>query len=186
MSRLREETARQHAQLEETVAIEQRLRSPAAYRELLESFYGFVKPFENVLAVHDWARAGIDFQVRRKASLLEKDLVAVGSAPELVEQCQWLPDASSFDRACGALYVMEGSTLGGQHISRMASQVHVDDEALHYFKSYGGRVGEMWKSLGEALNRFATAGGDESEIVEGARDTFEALRAWFLCKPVAS
>jgi heme oxygenase len=129
---------------------------------------------------------GIDFQERRKASLLEKDLVAVGTPPELVERCRWLPDASSLDRACGALYVMEGSTLGGQHISRMASQAHVDEKVLHYFKSYGARVGEMWKSLGEALNRFAEIGGDESEIVEGARDTFEALRAWFLCKPVAS
>jgi heme oxygenase (biliverdin-IX-beta and delta-forming) len=186
MSRLREKTARQHIQLEDAVEIEQRFQSPAAYRELVEIFYGFVRPIEMSLAQHDWSQAGLDFTEREKAALLERDLLAVGSSPEAVDQCMILPDVSSIDRAFGALYVMEGSTLGGQHISRLATQRGIGLESLNYFKSYGFRVGEMWKSFGDALNRFAETRGDSEEIVSGAQDTFESLRGWFLSKLAVS
>src|SRR5262245_19342734 len=107
MSRLRAETADQHTQLEQAVEIEQRFRSPDAYRELLEIFYGFVQPIEQLLAEHEWSGTGLDFSERQKAALLEKDLAATGSSPAGIGQCTSLPDFSSLDRAFGALYVME-------------------------------------------------------------------------------
>ena len=180
MTTLRSATAAEHAQLEEAVAIQRRFRSPATYCELLEAFYGFVRPLEDELAVHDWARVGLNFDQRRKVSLLEKDLAIAGSAPEDLEQCDSLPDVSSIDRAFGALYVMEGSTLGGQHIAKLAGAAKIDPDALHYFRSYGLGVGEMWKSFGDALNRFAEKCGDAPEIINGAQETFSLLRSWFL------
>jgi heme oxygenase len=186
MSELRAATGGQHAELEKAVAIEDRFRSPEAYRELLEIFYGFVRPIESLLSAHDWAGVGLNFLERAKSSLLEKDLKVAGSAAVMVEKCESMPDVSTIDRAFGALYVMEGSTLGGQQISRMARQAKISPDALTYFRSYGERVGEMWKSFGEALNRFAESRGDASEIIHGAQDTFDALRAWFLCRLAVS
>lgn len=187
ISRLRAETAQQHTQLEEAVEIEQRLQSPEAYRELLGIFYGFVLPIERLLAAHDWAQAGLDFAEREKAALIERDFATLGSSPEAADRCEDLPDVSSIDRAFGAFYVMEGSTLGGQHICRIATQRNIGPESLNYFRSYGPpRVGVMWKSFGDALNRFAETRGNPGEIIKGAQDTFDSLRTWFLSKLAVS
>jgi heme oxygenase (biliverdin-IX-beta and delta-forming) len=148
MSELRDATAREHQELEDEVAISESLKSEETYRSLLEEFYGFVAPLEARMAAFPWAEAGIDFEVRRKAHLLEADLIQLGGTPSAVPKCEALPVLENFAEACGALYVMEGSTLGGQHILRMARQANLPESAAKYFRSYGEKVGEMWKSLG--------------------------------------
>jgi len=186
MSRLREGTASQHTQLEEAVAIGQQFQSRASYRVLLEKFHGFVKPIEELLARYDWHSVGLNFSERRKVALLEQDLAAVGSSPTSLEHCECLPHLPTMSHAFGALYVMEGSTLGGQHISRMANEANIGIDALNYFRSYGDRVGEMWREFGAALNRFAEDEGDDAEMMQGARETFDSFRNWFLRKTTIS
>jgi heme oxygenase len=185
MSALRAATSREHQELEDRVAVTEQLESSESYQRMLEAFYGFVKPFEAALAQWDWQRAGIDFSERRKAALLEQDLQTLGTNPAEVAECGELPEFSTLAEACGALYVMEGSTLGGQQITRLAEKAGVDDAATNYFRSYGPRVGEMWKSFGAAVNRFAENAGNEDAIIEGARRTFRALQAWFESRLVA-
>jgi heme oxygenase (biliverdin-IX-beta and delta-forming) len=177
MSVLRASTEEEHRELEDTVAISSHLTSVESYRRLLEAFYGFVAPIEAALARHDWEDLGVEFSERRKLPLIEADLRELGSDPDKVPHCEGLPEFADKAAACGAFYVMEGSTLGGQHISRMAR--NIPGSALRYFQSYGERVGEMWKAFGASVNEFAERCGNTSRMVEGARATFVALERWF-------
>ena len=179
MNELRASTSREHQELEEEVAIGESLKSEDGYRRLLEAFYGFVQPLEAHLAKYSWHDVGLDFEERRKARLLETDLFSVGVSPADVARSNSLPVLRGLADACGALYVMEGSTLGGQHILRMARQANLPDSATNYFRSYGERVGEMWTSFGARLNAFAQEGDCSAQMIEGARNTFRAFQNWF-------
>ena len=179
MSELRASTAHEHRELEDEVEIVECLKSVERYRSLLEVFFGFVEPLEAQLANYSWERLGLNFDERRKARVLENDLRALGVDASTLPRCEELPELVSFEEACGALYVMEGSTLGGQHILRMARESGLPEGATHYFQSYGVRVGEMWRELGAALNAHAEPGERSPQVVEGARKTFRAFQHWF-------
>jgi len=44
----------------------------------------------------------------------------------------------------------------------------------------------MWREFGAALNRFAEDEGDDAEMMQGARETFDSFRNWFLRKTTIS
>lgn len=79
----------------------------------------------------------------------------------------------------GVLYVLEGSTLGGQVLRRELKAAGIDEEALHYVSGYGERTGPMWKKFLEALERGATTDDAKNEAVIAAQATFEQLQAFF-------
>ena len=179
MSALRASTAQEHQELEDEVGIVESLKSEDGYRNLLETFYGIVAPLEAQLAQFPWEKLELNFNQRRKAHLLERDLSDLGVDTSTLPQCDELPALESFEEACGALYVSEGSTLGGQHILRMARQAELPESATRYFQSYGPRVGEMWKDLGGAFNSYAEGGERSPRLIDGARKTFRAFQHWF-------
>jgi heme oxygenase len=156
------------------------------YDALLQGFYGFYAPLENrLLHRPEWHALGFDAESRRKTPLLRRDLQHRGFSREQIDAlplCPALPDASTFAHVLGCLYVLEGSTLGGQILSRHFARV-LDLDAQRgaaYFCSYGERVGEMWRSFGQMLSTQATSVTIENQMIEAARSTFETLEAW-LC-----
>ena len=179
MSELRAQTAGEHRELENVVAINERLQSVESYRQLLEVFYGFVVAMEWELARFDWGQFQIRFEDRRKANLLEHDLRHLGVEPTTVPCCAELPAFQNQEEAAGALYVLEGSTLGGRYISQLAAKAEIPYEATAYFRSYGERVREMWTEFAAQLNRFIVQPESIVASVDGARKTFDAFRGWF-------
>lgn len=181
LDRLREETRAAHAQLEDSVRIDQRVQSRPLYTQLIASFLGFYKPLEERLqALPGWSDAGIDFAARRKTPWLITDLAALGlSAAEIasLDCCEQLPRVDSLSCGFGCAYVLEGATLGGRHISQLLAATDIPEEARTFFRSYGPAVGERWKEFISALEAFSST-GNQDEIVEGARETFACLQAW--------
>ncbi len=87
------------------------------------------------------------------------------------------------DRAAafGALYVLEGSTLGGQVIAKhIGRQLGLTAErGCRYYAAHGRETGAMWKAFRLRLAEEATR--DEADaIVISATATFDAMRHW-LC-----
>ena len=81
----------------------------------------------------------------------------------------------------GRMYVMEGSTLGGQYIAR-----HVEEtlgirpgEGNSYFRGYGDATGERWREFREVLK--ALPDTETDTVIASAREMFaifgEAMRA---------
>jgi heme oxygenase len=191
---LKDRTASLHLQLEEKLDLFAQVNQLSQYRELLEKFYLFYKPLEEELARYgDWLLFDLDFEPRRKTEFLRRDLIALGSGEEILSgigsaPASALPQISSFERAVGCLYVLEGSTLGGQLISRhFGHKLGLNpDTGLGFYSAYQGQTGSMWRAFCTFLEELTSPGAsipetDAEEIILGACDTFTKLEYW-LCR----
>lgn len=178
---LKQETRCYHEALEAQVDIPACLASPQAWLWLLETFYGYCSPMETALfsspCFCEWVP---DSHLRRKAEFLSSDIEALGGDTPHVPLCPDLPRLTSVAERFGSLYVMEGATLGGQIISRMAAERgYTPGRGCAYFSSYGDDVGAMWKAFGQHLERYRAAHPETQDaIIASSIETFVKFRAW--------
>jgi heme oxygenase len=94
--------------------------------------------------------------------------------------CEDLPKISSQAHALGALYVMEGSTLGGRMISKMLKEnLGLESEnGAGFFNGYGVHTMQKWNAFKEVLSDYCTTHFCEEEIVSTADDTFLKFNYW--------
>ena len=159
--RLRQVTQDLHSSVERRFALKSRTWTNASYRMLLARLWGFYAPFESALAGLDWRGSGILLEDRRKLPWLEADLFYLGMTRASIaslNRCHDLPRISNVHDGLGALYVLEGSTLGGQVILRtLQSQLDISPLAGgQFFASYGKQIGAMWRGY---LGALEVAGG---------------------------
>lgn len=171
---LRRETRSEHDRIEHALAWESRVEVPEDYRLWLLQLHGFHRVWEPAVAVALADPAF--FEPRRKLHLLRTDLRRLGAtdaeiaaigAPSLPE-----PLTSRAD-ALGSMYVLEGSTLGGQIIARRVRSSLQFEPCYHL--SYGNETGRMWRSFQEKLED-DLLGNDVDRAIGSARRTFACLR----------
>jgi heme oxygenase len=183
LEHLRTETADAHDGLERTLAVEG-LDRPR-YVRLLERLLGYHLRIERRFdEVGIWTRLGIDGGARRRVPALirDLDLLAGSCARVVVPMGRYFP-ALDPARAAGAVYVLEGSTLGATVVPRVLRDIDVTPDAGgRYFGGYGVQTGPRWKETCAALTAFG-ATNDVDAIVDGARVTFAALRSWLCEEP---
>jgi heme oxygenase len=182
LQRLKSETAKAHDQIEEAFDPEAATHSISAYRNLLGRLYGFHAVWEPLAEL---ALADPEFfRPRRKVAFLKMDLCRLGMDSNGIARlplCDPTVTMRTSAEAWGAMYVIEGATLGGVIIAR-----HVERRlglSRHngglYFRCYGADVRSMWVSFGARL--VARCGpADHDAAVVAARRAFEVLRIW-LC-----
>lgn len=150
------------------------------YTGLLERMFAFHSAFEiSALGHPDWASYGIDWRLRSKRPALERDLQFLGIAPSSIAPACLPLGSASLPHLAGYLYVLEGSTLGGQILLRLIhSQLGFGAAGgATYFASYGSEVGTMWRACLTSLEAIAAAGPDAAgKIVAGAIEAFEQLQ----------
>ena len=187
--RLRAETAAAHQRLEESLGLVDRLASTEDYRRLIEGFWGLYAGIEPRLAplIRDqqWP---LQWELRRKLPLIEKDLRVLGaSSPEIagLPVCEEFPSLASQARVLGVLYVLEGSTLGGQHISKLVeTRLRLGPaNGAAFFNGYGRETGSMWKKFCAVITEWAPGGFMGDEMVFAAVETFETFRNWLCHEP---
>jgi heme oxygenase len=184
MQRLRLETRDQHRKLEHTVDLKSRFESRAEYVDLLQRMLGLHEPLEQALLRLDWSGTGIEPGERRKSPWLEADLMALGnSAAEIARlpRCAELPVLDTLARGIGCLYVLEGSTLGGDVIARqLATRLQMGPgNGARFYASYGERLHAMWATFGADADRACNHQAACDEARDAARDTFECFERWF-------
>jgi len=182
LARLKAETRPQHEQLDASLDLTNGSITLDFYRRTLARFHGFYQPLEvGLRAVGGWETRGLDMQERWKTPLLDDDLRALGMDDlAALPVCTDLPPHASVSSAFGCLYVLEGSTLGGQLISR-ALQKTLDmtpETGGRFFNGYGHRTGPMWQSFRVAIEAFAFSSGEGDDIVSAAKATFSTLQTW--------
>ena len=90
-----------------------------------------------------------------------------------------LPVIENHLQSLGALYVIEGSTLGGKIISKMIKQqLKTEVMAFTFFTGYGDQSANMWNSFTHILNSI-TQPDQIGIIVESANVTFQKFSFWF-------
>jgi len=153
----------------------------ADYRDLLARLYGFHEAFEAGFAAAPAAlAAAIDLPARHRAAHLTQDLADFGLATRIgaLPLCPSPPRPPSEPQWLGALYVTEGSTLGGTEIERALTRAGVPAARRHFFTAYGERRSQMWRQF---LDRLETHAADDvaAQAVEAAAlDAFAQFETW--------
>ncbi len=182
LSRLRAETRAEHEAIEADLDLTGGGLTRDRYRRILERFYGFYAPLEHAIrAVGGWADRDLELDARRKGPLLEADLRTLGvDAPTALPLCDDLPPHVTPADCFGCLYVLEGSTLGGQFISRHVQHALGVTPATggRFFHGYGDKTGEMWQSFRASVTGFVVSPADQDAAVAAAKDTFQKLHRW--------
>jgi heme oxygenase (biliverdin-IX-beta and delta-forming) len=181
LQRLRFETRDAHAAIEETLALTGKTLTLSAYRQVLESFYGFYKPVEDAMATAPMP-VWLNVAARRKTALLADDIQRLGPAhARATPLCKTLPPLGTVANRLGCLYVLEGATLGGMLISRhIRENLGIYPESGgRFFDGYGSSTAAMWNDFRAGLLSFASiAPHEQDSIVTTARATFESLQSW--------
>jgi heme oxygenase len=180
--RLRSETRALHASTERRIAPAERLHGVGAYAALLAALYPLYASIEERLEPFgdDWRalRPPLDVSRRRRAHLLIADLAELGVA-EPWRAGAATPELERFAQAFGALYVVEGSRLGGRVLARqtLAAIGAPAASALSFLRGPGTEVGRMWTEVRTALAGFAadSDAATHDDVIAGARETFRCF-----------
>lgn len=185
--KLKTHTAVNHLLLEKKlVTFMKQVKSAGEYATLLKLFYGYFGALEISINAHLDSRFLPDYTLRRKSAALLDDLGSLNAGRPELARSDRLPAINSHLQSIGALYVIEGSTLGGKFIAKMlAGQIGAADlQAFSFFQGYGEQSAVMWDVFKQAINK--THGKeDEAIIIETANQTFLKFSDWFdLQQPV--
>jgi heme oxygenase len=190
MARLKNETTSAHKQLEKVPCVQRLFASDyqlIEYSGLLSRFYGYFAAIEPLLFVGLPTEYSACLQYRTKTGLLKQDLAVLDIDASKLPLCTQLPELGAFSQKMGAFYVLEGSTLGGQVISRHLSGQLGDDiaQALHFYQSYGKNVHAEWQGFAMLMSRCFENPEDRAadEVVATANQTFASLQQWLLEAP---
>jgi len=107
-----------------------------------------------------------------RAQLMVKDLEILHSLKQNYEVN--LPEVEKKTQFIGALYVVEGSMLGGMMIGRkLAENENLPDaENLHFYNPNNKNTGKRWKSFRDFVARVELKEEDFADVKKGALDTF--------------
>lgn len=179
IEKLRAGTRHTHGELEkQMMPLINGVTDAVSYAKLLHLFYGYYRPLENGINKYLQDAVLADLGERRSSEWILNDLRLLRQSADVDEDGN-APLITSRADALGALYVMEGSTLGGKVICKMiaGNLDETDHLALTFFNGYGEHTGLKWKGFLAVLDRFSDT-PEEQEIIEKADEVFVGFREW--------
>jgi heme oxygenase len=187
LASVREATRRSHERLE--AAFVARPWDATCHQQWLERLLGVHLPLEAALDRLWLMRAlPVHWPSRRRVHLIRADLVAMGRTPAqvaAVRTCRTVPLPATATQAWGALYLLDGATLGGAVIGRAAIAAGVPADAC---RSLHGQPGApaRWRETSRAID--ALSGTSAQECARWAAAAFEAVGRWLAASapPAAS
>ena len=110
-----------------------------------------------------------------KLELIEKDLVELNLKPNELSPINKLENRAE---ALGALYVIEGSMLGGMVIAKQLKKYpELETASFNYFGHYGSHIGPIWKAFVAYMNDNLLTEEEMQSALEGALKAYQYLIA---------
>ena len=181
---LRTQTAEKHQQLESLMFVNDIMNNTLSiddYKKLLTINYIIHQKLEHKLAnmLDNELAEKLGMKSRLKLYSLEKDLsfweIDSLTLPALNFEF-FIPDNNNAE-VLGALYVLEGATLGGNVIKKhiLANNNFIGKEdGLNYYGVYGDELSTKWKTFVSILNETVQE-VDYEKTVNSANKTFDNL-----------
>lgn len=144
------------------------------YKKIINTNYLMLLHSENKIfsSLSDRFAEKLHLDQRVKLPLIEKDLA--GLAIENQTASHHLEFANE-NEALGAMYVIEGSTLGGNVIAKQLSKTEgFDDVTFNFFGCYKENTGSMWKNFKEVLDSEVSR-ENYNEVLSGAKKLYAFL-----------
>jgi heme oxygenase len=178
IEKLRQETEADHHNVEGAVPLMHHGLNVAEYVQCLQRMYGVVAAWEERAAESgpEWLQPLL--LARRRRLLLKLDLAWFGIA-EKDDRRPMLPEMNNLPSLLGTMYVMEGSTLGGQLIARhVAVALDLSEgQGNSYFRGHGSQTGPMWKEFCEML-KLRIPDEQTDAVVVSAKAMFSTFGMW--------
>jgi heme oxygenase len=160
LAELRARTRPLHQRLDSRLDLFSTVHSREQYREHLYRFYQILFHLEeDLVRFSEWRDLGIRWEERRKIPLLRTDLLALGCEENLLDRPERpasLPPLGTFAESVGSFYVLEGSTLGAQYISKHFGQKLglTPESGMAFHSGYGPETRKKWEEFCTALEKF--------------------------------
>jgi len=181
LEHLRTQTRSSHQALEKLLIPRlKNISDKKEYAKLLAIFYGYFFPLEQLINDYLDNRSVPDFAERRKADALLQDYAAVAPQSEPISICDDLPQITNDAEAMAALYVLEGSTLGGRIITQMlVNNTGIrPEEGIRFFSGYRENTELMWQRFIKALDTYSDDEAIHRSMAQTADDTFLKFKNW--------
>ena len=151
LSAIRQRTRILHDGLEANIDLSRYLGSHSGYRSLLSRYLRVYHPLDRLInhQPREWLEL-LQWSERPRLARLQSDLRSLGAAAEEileVPDCSALPEINDLDTLMGALYVIEGSALGGQILyGQIHAKLGLDaHNGASFFFGEGKRTAQVWK-----------------------------------------
>lgn len=177
---LKERTASAHAELEKKLVAQIRvICSVEDYSNLLLTLLPYHQAIDRLLTpfLPSLYRAG---ETPGRTSNLLLDLQHFRKNRNDADQVYpELPEIDNAQKALGVMYVLEGSTLGGQHIAKMiSSKLNMSpDQGFKFFNPYQSSTQARWQQFKDFLNDPRSVSNPD-EVVQAANETFLTYNHW--------
>ena len=176
--KIKEETKSAHLSLEKLVVQQLKsIKNNEDYGNFLKKFYTYFSQVEKVISPYITSQLLPDYADRRNSSYLENDIKALGFDVDETMTVP-VPKIDNEVAALGALYVMEGSIMGGRIIIQMLEKLGVT-EGVSFFSGYGAETGQKWGVFTKVMNDTAKTEQDEEQAVNTANETFQLFEKVF-------
>lgn len=173
LPQLRAATREHHARIDRLMDL-RRMRERRHYAEVLRVLDAFLAAWEPAVAATLPARWHGWLQARSRRSFLRADLHALGVPP--AREAATAPALRGAAAAWGSLYVMEGSALGGQVLTRSLAEAGLrPDGGSAYFHGWGDATGPMWREFRTLLEAQLAGPHAVAEACDAACRTFDTL-----------
>ncbi|RLZ08730.1 biliverdin-producing heme oxygenase [Faecalibacter macacae] len=147
------------------------------YYKMLVVNHQFIKAYET--EIHAFLNNSDKELLNRinfnKLSLIEKDILELKLSPKEIGTINHLKNRAE---ALGALYVIEGSMLGGMVIAKQLKKYpDLETANFNYFGHYGQDIGPIWKAFVNYLNEQIIDENEKQDTLQGAVKAYQYLIA---------
>ena len=149
------------------------------YKKLLLYNYKLINQYEPQIAEKLKDHTDLKLDLRSKIEALKIDLENLNIAIETENPISNLENEAE---AFGALYVMEGSTLGGNVIAKqLKKNPEFENVEFNYFGMYGENTGPYWQEFKSIIDEQITEEQYE-DCVNGAKKAYQLLSSLVITK----
>lgn len=156
--------------------LDQELFEIKDYEELLIKLYVFINSVEILVEKHktELENLGLDDVDLRicKKDLLTTDLALLGVTAKYERDIKF-KSLDNVDSIVGALYVIEGSTMGGMKIKPLLEKILPQDSPIYFYSGYKEKTMPMWQKFSSWLDN---SGVDRYKAILGANEAFIVLK----------
>lgn len=144
------------------------------YKKIIHTNYLMLLHSEDKIfsSLSDKYTEKLQLDARKKLPLIEKDLKSLSLENQ---KASHFLEFNNEHEALGAMYVIEGSTLGGNVIAKQLAKTEGFDEVtFNFFGCYQENTGAMWKNFKEVLDAEVTK-ENYGEVLTGAEKLYTFL-----------
>lgn len=144
------------------------------YKKIIHANYTMLLHAEEQIfkSLSDQFGESLQLNQRKKLPLIEKDVERLNLEHQAVSHAL---EIKNEHEALGMMYVIEGSTLGGNVIAKQLSKTEgFDAVTFNFFGCYQDNTGSMWKNFKEVLDTEVKE-EDYNEVLLGAKKLYRFL-----------